>query len=161
MSFNSYVSFKGKKQGQFKGSASNSGSTDKWSQVVAFSMGGMIAIDSPSEAAKGARKHKPIVITREVDSSSPQLLQAYWSNEVLDEVVLEIKSPHSPGLVIERLTLGNAVLSKIRMQTPAYALQHHSEHSGNELETIEFTYQRIAVTNLNGGKSASDDWATG
>jgi hypothetical protein len=31
----------------------------------------------------------------------------------------------------------------------------------NELEEIEFTFQKITYTNVSGGKAATDDWEAG
>jgi type VI protein secretion system component Hcp len=61
-----YISFKGSKQGQLKGETKGKGGREKegWFQIQSIDLA-----------------HKPVVITKETDGSSPQLLQAHYTHE--------------------------------------------------------------------------------
>lgn len=75
--FHRYASFKGAKQGQFKAQSSKTGrEKDGWFEIVSIDMGAEVPVDPKSGRPKGARQNKPLTITKEVDLSSPQLLQA-------------------------------------------------------------------------------------
>jgi type VI secretion system secreted protein Hcp len=109
----------------------------------------------------GRRRHDPIVIVKEVDSASPLLWQALCTNEVLQSADLSFVRPTGTGgkeVVVERVTLTNAVISKVQRYTPK--LQgNRSQHDTNELEEVELTFTKIDVGNVLGKKSASDDWS--
>jgi type VI secretion system Hcp family effector len=117
-SFMGYISFKGSKQGQFKAaSKGKSGREDKgFFQVQSFDMAGEVPIDaSQASGASGKRTHKPFSVTKEVDGSSPLLLQAHYSNETLETVVIELVGRPASGageVVTERITLTNATIAR-------------------------------------------------
>lgn len=118
-------------------------------------------------AMVGRRQHKPIVITKEWGAASPQLLNAHWTNEALSSVVLEIVGRPSSGsgeTVVSRITLTNAQISKINRFVPRLTggpRGSSEQKDTNELEEVEFTYQKIEFNNLAGSTSAGDDWKTG
>jgi len=83
------------------------------------------------------------------------------TNEVLQSADLSFVRPTGTGgkeVVVERVTLTNAVISKVQRYTPK--LQgNRSQHDTNELEEVELTFTKIDVGNVLGKKSASDDWS--
>jgi type VI secretion system secreted protein Hcp len=108
----------------------------------------------------GKRTHSPLVIVKQTDSASPLLLSAHWKNEVLSSLVIEIVGRPDTGkgeVVVERITLTNAVISKVNRYTPRLG-SSASEHNTDELEEINFTFQKIAYTNVAGSTSPSDNW---
>src|SRR5580704_2426995 len=75
--FDTYISFKGVKQGQFKAAANGKGGreTQGWFKIESFDLQGEVPVDaSQAGAGSGKRTHKPINIVREVDVASPLLL---------------------------------------------------------------------------------------
>jgi type VI secretion system secreted protein Hcp len=144
-----YLKVEGTKQGQFKGEVERNGS--RWIEITAFSAGVQSPRDAATGQASGKRQHKPIVITKEIDKASPQLLQAVTTNEVLKEVVIQSVRPEPKGKeqVYQTITLTNAVISKVK---------GFSGKNKNEEEQFQFTFQKIEVTNLQGTKTATDDW---
>lgn len=54
-----------------------------------------LEIISPRDAASGLptgkRMHKPFVITKEIDKSSPLIARAFYKNDIIPEVVLTVK----------------------------------------------------------------------
>ena len=160
MSFQYYVSIKGKTQGQFKPESKKEGRKDKWVECVAFRMGSAVPVDANSGAVKGFRQHKPLVITKEWGAASPQLLQAHWNNETLDQIVLEIVGRDDGGKkekVQERITLTDAVVVAVDRYS-AQSAKDSSEHDVDHLEDISFRYRVILVENPDAGTSTSDDW---
>ncbi len=127
--FHNYASFKGSKQGQLKGeSKGKGGREDKgWFELASFEMGSETPVDANKGGAKGARTHNPIVITKEADGASPQLLQAHYTNEVFDNIVIQTLDDQNK--VSKTITLTNAVISDLR--------------KSGTMETISFTYEKI------------------
>src|SRR5580692_10785795 len=78
--FHSYASFKGKKQGQFKGETAGKGGREKdgWFELQSFDMGAESPVDAGKGASSGKREHNPVVIRKEVDGASPLL----WNSQV-------------------------------------------------------------------------------
>jgi type VI secretion system Hcp family effector len=116
--FTEYISFKGSKQGQFKAeSKGKGGREDKgFFQIESFDMAGEVPVDlSKPGAAQGKRTHKPFSLTKEVDGSSPLLLQAHLSNETLETVIIEIVGRPDSGageIVTQTITLTNATIAR-------------------------------------------------
>jgi len=152
MAFQSYASFKGTKQGQLKGAATKANRSDKWSEVVSFEMGRKVPLDPSGGGPQGKRRHHPIVITREVDSTSSELLQACFTSEVLLEVVIETRLQ---GHVAKRITLGDALIGKFLRFTKSP--HGTATRKPNFLEEFSFTFGKILVENLAAGTSTTDD----
>ena len=146
MSFHSYVSFKGKTQGTLKGESSKAGRHDKWTELVDFKMGAESPVDQNTGRPKGARTHQPITITKESGVASPQLLNAHWASEIFDEVVIEIVGRPSRGageIVVQRITLTNATLSRYRIYSPTASHGQASSRSRTFLADYIFDYEKI------------------
>jgi type VI secretion system secreted protein Hcp len=154
---NAYMKIDGVKQGSFKGEGTRKGST-QWIPIIAISQ----AVESPRDAASGQasgkRQHSPIKITKETDASSPQLARAAAAGEVLREVVIEFVRPGPKGQeeVYQTITLTNALVTRIQRG----GASHAGKSDKMEREEIEITFQKIEVSNKEGKKTASDDWAT-
>jgi type VI secretion system secreted protein Hcp len=109
----------------------------------------------------GRRQHSPLVITKETDSSSPLLMRALSSNEVLQSVVINIIGRPSSGggeHIVNTVTLTNAQVSKVNRYIPHLGQSHSNTHDTNQLEEVQLVFQKISYTNLTGSTSASDDW---
>ena len=98
--------------------------------------------DPASGLPTGKRLHKPIVITKEIDRSTPLLLQALFTNENLPAVQLTLDD--ASGNPIATIKLTNAGVAE--------------RSEAGDTETISFTYQKIEWTWNDGGITASDDW---
>jgi len=103
-------------------------------------------IVSPRDAASGLptgkRQHKPFVITKELDKSTPLLLSALITNENLTTAKFAVADGTS-----------NTVMT-IVLQNASVA----SRTQVGNTEEISFTYHTITWTWLNGGITAQDDW---
>jgi|CZKI01.1.fsa_nt_gi type VI secretion system secreted protein Hcp len=152
-----YMTFKGTKQGTFKGQ----GTKQKEGRIpgVAFEFGAEVAFDPASGQSTGRHQHTPIVIKKEVDAASPQLLQALATNEVLKLVQLVFFDTPGDGkeVVYHTITLTNAMICRFR------EFLQLGEKGGpvvdsRLLDEISLTYQKIEMENVLGGTQASDDW---
>jgi type VI secretion system secreted protein Hcp len=160
MSFQYYVSVKGKKQGQFKPESTKAGRKDKFVECLSFNMGSSVPYDANSGHLRGYRQHDPLTITKEWGASSPQFLQAHWTNEVLDEVVLEIVARTDDGskeFVLERITLTDAVVVTVKRYS-ATSAKDTVATDVHHLEDISFRFRQIMVENPNAGTSTTDNW---
>jgi type VI secretion system secreted protein Hcp len=114
--------------------------------------------DPASGLATGKRVHKPFVITKELDKSSPLLYQAMVTNEIIIEWELQFWAPSVTPIEKQNYTvkLTNASIADIRFRMPDN--KRVDEEKLNEYEEIEFTYQKIQWTWVDGNITASDDW---
>lgn len=152
-----YATIKAAKQGTLKGQGT--GREKDKIPGVAFSYG----VESPRDPATGLptgkRRHKPVIFTKEWGAASPQLYQAIVTNETLTSVLFEFISTNALGKeeVDYTVELTNATISKFEGSL------HLGEKAGpiidsRELEVIVLEFQKITVTSVTGGTSASDDW---
>jgi type VI secretion system secreted protein Hcp len=103
-------------------------------------------ISSPRDPASGLptgkRQHKPITITKELDRTTPLLLNALVTNETLTSVLIGLERN---GQQVATIKLTNASVS------------NYVTHGLTE--KWSFTYQKIEWDWLgNGGVIAQDDW---
>jgi type VI secretion system Hcp family effector len=119
----------------------------------------------------GKRQHKPLTITKEWGVASPLYLNAHWTSEVLQSVVIQITGPGSPQggsqeTLHHTISLTNAqIVGYTRNVRPPFKPGHggssRSQLTTNELEEVQLVFQKITFTNVLNSKSASDDWTAG
>jgi len=95
--------------------------------------------DIATGQASGKRQHKPIVIVKEVDKSSPLLLKAYSGREVLKSVLLEFRrrNPEGQEEVYYTVKLTNALISSIKSGPQADTA---TEEITLDFQKIEYHY---------------------
>jgi len=108
-----------------------------------------------TEKNVAGKQHDVITIVKERDASSPQLLKASTSNEVLQQVVFKVTNP-GDATKYKLITLTNAIITKI---TPVKGSATHNDT--HEQEEISFTFGKIEISYIKGGVTATDDWDTG
>jgi type VI secretion system secreted protein Hcp len=164
MALNSYLKLKGQKSGEVKGSVTQKGREGKI-MVIAVSHEIVSPRDPASGLPSGKRMHKPMVITKEMDKSSPILYNLLVNNENIPEWELQFWSPHSfkggaaqVGTEQQHYTikLTNANIASISFRMANN--KHPDLMKFNEYEEIAFTYQKIEWTWTDGGITALDDW---
>jgi type VI secretion system secreted protein Hcp len=97
--------------------------------------------DPASGLPTGKRQHKPIVLTMDWGASTPLFLNALTQNENLTSVLIALLSN---GKQVATIQLQNASVSQF------------DQHGENV--TLQFTYQKITWTWIDGGIAATDDW---
>ncbi|MGJ7511995.1 Hcp family type VI secretion system effector [Variovorax sp. GT1P44] len=164
MALNAYLTLKGQKQGDIKGSVTQKGREGKI-MVIAVSHEVISPRDAVSGQATGKRQHKPLVITKELDRSSPLLQSALANNENFPTCTLEfwtsqLSSAAGGGVEKQHYTieLVNASIASISFRMLNNKDPEMTRYA--EYEEIAFTYQKITWTWKDGGITASDDWSS-
>jgi type VI secretion system secreted protein Hcp len=162
MALNAYLKLKGQKQGEIKGSVTQKGRENKIA-VIAVSHEIISPRDAASGLPTGKRMHKPFVITKELDKSSPLLHQALVTNENIAEWELQFWTPQlrataGTGTEVQHYTikLTNANVASIHYRMLNNKNPELMKYA--ECEEIAFTYQKIEWTWNDGGITAADDW---
>jgi type VI secretion system secreted protein Hcp len=140
MAFNAYMTFKGQKQGKLIGNSKKASNSEKLA-IIEFKFGLETPFEGGSGQPKGARKHKPIVIVREVDEASPLLWQALCTNESFEFAELSFARPGGGGksgpVQIVRLT--NGIIRSIT---------HSPNSGGKRREQITLEYDNLLVNGM-------------
>jgi type VI secretion system secreted protein Hcp len=159
MALNAYLTLTGETQGEIKGSATQAGREDS---IVVTAVDHQF--NSPRDAATGLptgrRQHQPIVITKELDRSSPLLAAVLARNENITQWRLDFWRPSPSGAEAQFYTieLVNASISGIKL------VMLNNKYPENaplpQMEKVAFTYQKIIWTYQDGGITAEDDWTS-
>ena len=157
MALNAYLKLKGSKQGDIKGSVTQKGREDSI-MVIAVSHDVVSPRDAASGLPTGKRQHKPFIITKEVDKSSPLLYNALVNNESITSWTLQFWQPDPKGVEKQHysIELENAQIAGIRLEMLNNKYPENMDHK--EREQGSFTYQKIVWTWQDGGITAEDDW---
>ena len=162
MALNAYLKLKGQKSGEIKGSVTQKGRENKI-MVIAVSHEIISPRDAASGLPTGKRMHKPFIITKELDKSSPILYQVLCTNENVSEWELQFWTPQlratgGVGTEVQHYTvkLTNANIASIAFRMANN--KHPDLMKFAEFEDIAFTYQKIEWTWVDGGITAMDDW---
>jgi len=162
MALNAYLRLKGQKQGEIKGSVTQKGRENSI-MVIAVSHEIVSPRDPASGLPTGKRMHKPFVITKELDKSSPILYNVLVNNEnvttwKLDFYTPQVKAAQGVGTEVNHYTvqLVNANIASINFRMPNNRNPELMKYA--EYEEVAFTYQKIIWTWNEGGITAEDDW---
>ncbi len=162
MALNAYAYLKGQKSGQVKGSVTQKGREDSI-MVIAVSHEIVSPRDHASGLPTGKRQHKPFIITKELDKSSPVLYNILCNNENLQEAVFkfwtpQIKAATGVGSEVQHYTvkLTNANIASIAFRMANN--KHPDLMRFAEYEEVAMTYEKIEWTWNDGGITALDSW---
>jgi type VI secretion system secreted protein Hcp len=155
---NAYLQIRGVKSGNVAGGVTQKG---REGQIAVFSTTHEIVSprDIATGQATGKRQHKPLLITKELDKSTPILAKMLVTNEVLSEVTLRFWRPSPMGGQEQQyftVKLTNASIASIKLVQPSTV--HADQRTLPDYEEVSFTYQKIEWTWVDGGITASDDW---
>lgn len=148
MALNIYLKVRGSTQGDIKGSVIRRGYKDQI-QVTAVLHEIISPRDAASGQATGKHQHKPIVITKEIDRSTPLLRQALVTNERLPECQLQFLRPTPSGTEKCYFTIK---LTDASISSASMAI------ADTDTEQIELIYRKIEWTWTEGGITVEDDW---
>ena len=164
MALSAFLKLKGQKQGEIKGSVTQTtGNRKDKIQVIAVSHEVVSPRDPASGLPTGKRMHKPFVITKELDKSSPLLYNVLCTNENISEWELQFWTPQlsaASGVGAEKqhytVKLTNANIASISFRMLNNKNPELTRYT--EFEEVAFTYQKIEWTWTDGGITAMDDW---
>lgn len=157
MAIAGYLVMEGEKNGKIKGGVTQKGREESI-LVIALTHEIVSPRDPASGLPTGKRMHKPFVITKEVDKSSPILYNVLVNNENIKKWELKLWEPSSSGVEKQHYTvrLTNANIASIHFKMANVKNVELSKYK--EYEEIAFTYQAIEWVWTDGGISAGDDW---
>ncbi|MGC4232139.1 MAG: type VI secretion system tube protein TssD [Niabella sp.] len=161
MALNAYLRLKGQNQGNIKGSVTLKG-RENTIEVIACNHEVVLPRDAASGLATGKRRHLPLVITKELDRSTPLLMQALISGEVLTSFELQFyTSQNTAGIGrtgaeknYYTIRLTNATLSGIKMAMPNNKNPELVKYK--EFEEVSFVYEKIEWIWIDGGITTLD-----
>jgi type VI secretion system secreted protein Hcp len=153
-----FATVTGAKQGAFKGETTQKGFENKI-PCVGFDYGVTVPHDQATGQASGKRQHKPVTITKEWGASSPQFFEAASTNETLKTVLIEVFKPSVSGVqqLDHTVLLTNASISSVE-DSLFLGQAGGPAVDSRELTVVSFTFQKIEITSVTGGTSATDDW---
>jgi type VI secretion system secreted protein Hcp len=157
MAHEAYMWITAQKQGVIKGSVTLSGRKDS---ILVF--GCSHEIVSPRDAASGLptgqRQHKPLIIKKDIDCSSPLLMNTLCTNENIKNLVLQFWQRDRLGKEVAFYTIRliNASIAAIRMEMPEENTPETTHHPIREI--VSFCYEKIEWTFEAGHVTAQDDW---
>lgn len=152
-----FLSLEGRHQGKIEGSCDIANFVGKI--LVQELMHDVSIPRSPQTGLPtGKRVHGPITVTKEIDKSSPKLMQALCSGEQLNDVFLEFTriSPKGMEEVYYTIRLGNAIIVSISDYSPIALLKENDPM--RHMEKVSFTYAKIIWTWVTDGIEAEDSW---
>jgi type VI secretion system secreted protein Hcp len=150
----------GVKQGTFQGDRIGGRAA---SQIPVLSLTEEITrpFDAATGLAAGMRTHKPLIIVKELDASSPQFFLATVTGETLRSVTCTFYRAFRSGTgethPYFRITLTNAIVVDYKDAGDGI----NGAATGDERERISLTYQRIELTDLGTSTVAEDAWLSG
>jgi type VI secretion system secreted protein Hcp len=156
MAMTAYLTMAGSHSGNVKGGARRDG-RDGLMAISAVSHEIEQSHDPQSGLPTGRRQHKPVRITKQLDSATPTLLAMLTTNENVKEWRLDFFGKNAEGVEKNtyRIELTNAHLTSYELTQPA---RDDSKSGLDCCETIAFVYEQITWTSLESERSASDSW---
>jgi type VI secretion system secreted protein Hcp len=150
-----YVSITSARQGKFRGEIPRKGYENKIA-ALNFEYGVATKPDAATGLPTGKRQHRPIRIVKTWGAASTQLFSALTANEVLNTVVIDfvVVNPTTGAEALDHtITLTNATATSIQYQ------MENVNGQFTQVESVEFTFQKITITDTKSQSMAMDDWA--
>jgi type VI secretion system Hcp family effector len=129
-----FLKVTGAKQGAFKASPEKNDLTgDGYIRLTNVSFNEQTPADASNYKKNGVIQHQTLKVTKPLDASSPQFLQASMNHEAFTSVILKFLKPEKSGkeVIFMTLTLANASISDF-------------SQNGNS-ETISFKYTEMKL----------------
>ncbi|WP_437292883.1 type VI secretion system tube protein TssD [Sorangium sp. So ce426] len=159
MPLSAYLRLVGERQGEIRGSVTQKGR--EGSILVTEVFHSLVGPRDPvTGRPTGKRMHKPFIVTKDLDRSTPLLLSILSHNESIPR--WELQFYRSIAIGVERpvftVQLTNANISSIQFHM--LNVRNPGQSRLPEQEEVAFTYQKVVWTWNDGGASAEDDWLT-
>ena len=161
-----YMTIKGEKQGLITAGAFTGDSVGNIFQeghedevlIEAFNHEVIVPTDPQSGQPSGQRVHKPMIVTKIFDKSSPLIYNALASGEKLPEITLKWYRTSAAGIQEHYFTtaLTDAIIVKVQAIMPN--CQDPNQSHFTHLEEVHFAYRAITWSHEGCGTSGNDDW---
>ncbi|MDB6051886.1 MAG: hypothetical protein JWR17_4632 [Pseudomonas sp.] len=163
-----YLTIKGSKQGLITENTFTAQSVGNIYQeghenqilVQAFNHQIIIPRDPQSGQPTGQRVHRPLMITKVFDKSSPLIFNALTSGEMLEECNLQFFRTSSTGAQEHYFTIAlfDAIIVEVNSHMPN--CQDPGNSHFTHLEDVYFSYRKITWDHEVSKSTGSDDWRT-
>ncbi|EGJ50568.1 Hcp family type VI secretion system effector [Desulfocurvibacter africanus] len=158
MALTSYMTIKGKSQGDIKGDCTQKG---REGSIIVYAIDHSVEIpqDPHSGLPTGQRLHKPFIVTKHKDQASPKLFQACCTGEQI-EVSIDYYRISEKGQEEKYYTvkMQNAIIVGLKHQKPMTFLEANKPYK--DMETVLFGYAKMIQTYVPDGIEAEDSWLT-
>jgi type VI secretion system secreted protein Hcp len=163
-----YVTFKGQRQGLFKGDVTTSKQGNSQSLVLGIDYQVEAPTDLATGQASGKRQHSPLVLVKQIDAATPQIFDAVVHNEQLSvEVDLFQATVRGPAPLFKYILTDARIVDVHHSMTtscvagaPCKAVAPDGNIVGPDepTESVALVFRSIEIEHLPGKTSASDDW---
>jgi len=155
---NAYLTLAGEIQGPILGSVTQAGRVGQI-MVIAYGHEVFTPRDTTSGLLTDARQHEPLRITKEIDKSTPLLMNAWSRGEVMTTCELRFWTPGSSGQEVQHYTIRLTGAQIVSIQQEMMNNKYPENMQHKEREHVTFTYRGIEwLWNQDGGISFLDDW---
>ncbi|MHC8314058.1 Hcp family type VI secretion system effector [Pseudomonas sp. LB3P31] len=117
-----------------------------------------IATDDNTGKLKGTRVHGPIVFTKEIDASSPLIYKAVTTGQTIKFAEFKWYRTNDDGVETEYYRVELEGVKIVKVAGKMYDVKDPSKEKHNHLEEIEFRYEKITWTYVEGTLKHSDSW---
>ena len=155
-----YVTIQSQKQGVIKGQSTTQAHQGQI-EGSQFSFSVTSPRNMSSGMAMGHAQYSAVTFTKQWDASSPQIMQAATTNEVLPSVQFDFVRPGPNGqeYTFETIRLTDASISSIKHYIEPPSTTGGGPAMGSQaLEEVSFTFRNISISNTDGKTSMSDNW---
>jgi type VI secretion system secreted protein Hcp len=147
-----YAKITGATQGAINGSVT----VPRYNSLIAvdtLSFGFARPFDAHSGVAAGGQVGRPLVISKQLDKSTPLLMTASFNNEVLKNVTITYTHDGAPTVSkdLAKIVLTNAIIQ---------VFEQKAGGSNNVVDELTLTYQSLEFTWIADGIVAQNDWAS-
>ena len=154
-----FLKLHGETQGDIHGSATGIAAVENWINVMAVDHEVVSPRDAASGLPTGKRQHKPIVLTKEVDKSTPLIDSVLCNNENLTQVEIRVYDDWAArGVFVHRYTIQLTNASVAAIKTELLNTAYTDNAALKMREKVSLCYQKIVCTWVDGGITAEDDW---
>lgn len=158
MALNAYLSLEGSAQGKIEGSVTQKGREGKI-MIVAAEHERSLPFDAASGMIVGRPRSAPLVVTKEIDKSSPLLRQAFAKRELMSTFELQLWRPTATGAETQFYTIRLKGASIVSIRTEMLNTQFSDNASLKEREVVSFAYQQMELEWVSGAITHTHDWS--
>ncbi|WP_404991574.1 Hcp family type VI secretion system effector [Cupriavidus pauculus] len=127
-------------------------------EVVAFDHGVHLPTDSNTGKLTGTRVHKPVVLTKETDASTPYLYKAVTKGQTLQSVQIRWYKIDDSGKEQEYFNTRMENVKVVGVTPRMLDIKNPAFEKHNHLEDIELRYEKITWAYMDGNIIHDDSW---
>lgn len=127
-------------------------------EVIGFSHGLNLPVDSSAGKITGTRSHSPMMIEKEFDSSSPYLYKAVATGQTLKSAELRWYRINDAGReeAYFIITIEGVKITGVNPGMPNVKMAGNSQI--NHMESISLMYEKITWRYVDGNVQYTDEW---